>query len=350
MTLLSSHHLLKRGSSGYDVAAMLAKIAVIVFALEALIMCFLSGWHLTQTVIVEGLTDSILLTITSAPVIYWWVVKPFVSSTHAAREALAGELAAKALQAQQLQDALTTKTRLLLQNEDLRTRLQTVSTEASEASERAMQRIGADLHDGPAQLLSFAVLRLTKTEALVERLGDPSDIEELRRLRAAITDTLREVRNISSGLAPPSIDSATVGETIMLAVAMHEEHTGTTVHARLDALRSDRTTHPIRICVYRFVQEALSNCYHHAGGQGQEVSASATASQLNVIVSDKGPGFCPLEKASTGLGLSGLRARIEALGGSFSIQTSKTIGGTRLTATFKFVQNDQIEAADGTKV
>jgi signal transduction histidine kinase len=349
MTLSLSHTPLKVASVGYDVAIMLAKIAVIVFALEALIMGFLSGWHLTDTVIIEGLTDSILLTITSAPVIYLWVVKPFVTSTHAAREALASELAAKALQAQDLQNALTTKTRLLLQNEDLRERLQTVSIEASEASERALQRIGADLHDGPAQLLSFAVLRLSRIEPIVEGLGNPSNIDEFRRLRAAITDTLREVRNISSGLAPPNIDGATFGETIALAVALHEEHTGTIVRAHVDEIGCDHATNAIRICIYRFVQEALSNCYHHAGGKGQEVTGTINGSRLHVVVSDQGPGFCLTQNAQQGLGLSGLRARIETLGGRFAIQSNPVSGGTRLTANFEFAHQEQLEDAHGTK-
>lgn len=350
MTLLSPEQPLKAGTSGYEMAAMVGKIAVIVFALEALIMCFLSGWHLTQAVIVEGLTDSSILTITSAPLIYWWIVKPFVTSTHAAREALSGELAAKALQAQHLQNALTTKTRLLHQNEELRTRLQDVSIEASEASERALQRIGADLHDGPAQLLSFAVLRLSRIETIVAGLGHARDMDELHRLRAAITDTLREVRNISSGLAPPGIDGATIGETIALAVAMHEEHTGTTVRLQVDELGCDRATRTIRICIYRFVQEALSNCYRHAGGKGQEVFGTVNGTGLRVTVSDQGPGFCPLQSAQNGLGLSGLRARIETLGGKFVIQSNTTTGGTCLTATFDFKHPEHLEDADGTKV
>ncbi len=316
-------------------ARMLARIAIIVFALEALIMGTLSGWNLTQRVVLEGLTDATLLTISSTPVIYWWVVKPFVRSTYLARQALANELKIKALQAGQLEDTLAEKTRLLDQNEELSARLQHANAEVSEANERALQRIGADLHDGPAQLLSFAILRFGKLATLIETLGSPRDKEELHRMRSALTDTLREVRNISSGLSPPSIDTSSLSETISLAVAMHEEHTGTTVVLRTERLEKVAASKALKICTYRFIQEALSNSYRHAGGEGQIVTGTADGDRLIIVVKDRGPGFCPVEGAKKGLGLSGLRARIEALGGTLSIQSSATLGEARLTAEFE---------------
>jgi signal transduction histidine kinase len=77
-----------------------------------------------------------------------------------------------------------------------------------------------------------------------------------------------------------------------------------------------------KICVYRFVQEALNNAFRHGGGLAQEVKAIADDRYVAIEVSDKGDGFNPDELRPSSLGLAGLRERIESLGGALEIRTS----------------------------
>ena len=86
--------------------------------------------------------------------------------------------------------------------------------------------------------------------------------------------------------------------------------------------------------VYRFVQEGLSNAYRHAGGAGQKVECRAKPDTLRIAVSDTGGGFTPDADAGGvssqgGLGLAGLRDRIESLGARFEIHAAPG-RGTRL--------------------
>ncbi|TKB24966.1 MAG: sensor histidine kinase, partial [Mesorhizobium sp.] len=84
-----------------------------------------------------------------------------------------------------------------------------------------------------------------------------------------------------------------------------------------------------KISIYRFVQEGLNNAFRHGKGKGQQVRATMKGGKLLVEVQDTGPGFNPAR--SEGLGLAGLRERIESIGGQF--ETLSGPGGTRLVIT-----------------
>ncbi len=90
------------------------------------------------------------------------------------------------------------------------------------------------------------------------------------------------------------------------------------------------------ICLYRFAQEALNNAFRHAGGQGQRLGASYDGRTILVEVADSGPGFAAEHIAMGGerLGLSGLRYRVESLGGMLLINS--TVGhGAKLSVQFR---------------
>jgi len=220
---------------------------------------------------------------------------------------------------------------LLSQNEGLRLRLQRSNTTASAANERFLRRIGSDLHDGPAQLLSYSLLRLHKFAPLVEKDGAEKERRELSLIRDALSDTLREVRNISEGLALPEIDQTPFKDVIELAISSHERLTHTRVARSLGVLAEDAPL-SLKICAYRFVQEGLTNAFRHAGGNDQRVTAQGARS-LDITVSDGGPGIATDRLRAGGLGLVGLRARVESVGGNLEIQSASG-EGTRLVARF----------------
>jgi signal transduction histidine kinase len=163
------------------------------------------------------------------------------------------------------------------------------------------------------------------------KLDDPSLVaadapadgrrHELEAIRASLEDALYEIRSICRGLILPHIESSEVAELIRHAAHAHEQRTGTSV--RLD-LASEPT--PIsasaKICLYRFVQEALTNAYRHAGGAGQAIRTALETGRILVEVSDSGPGFDPERVRRDALGLAGLRQRVKSLGGSFAVETS----------------------------
>jgi signal transduction histidine kinase len=202
-----------------------------------------------------------------------------------------------------------------------------------ETSERFVRRLGADLHDGPAQLIGLALLRLDALHPLLA--AKDSNSEEFEKLRAVLQDCLREIRHLSAGLAPPDLDSLPLGKVLELAVRQHEQRTGSAVSSAIGTL-PENTSSQHRVCIYRFVQEGLNNAYRHAAAVGQMVQAASDGRELTVEVADKGPGFSPSSNSfgGGGLGLAGLRARVESLGGKFSLETQLR-SGTRLRASFQ---------------
>ncbi len=216
--------------------------------------------------------------------------------------------------------------RISAQNDALRQRVQAASRRGAETSERYMRRISAELHDGPAQALALASLRL---DALMRRAAVAQDDPEARNLRAVLDEALGEVRALCRGLALPELEGRGLGETLEMAVGAHERRTGTAVARDFaDSGMEARLPHPVLICLYRVVQEGLMNAWRHAPGAPVMVAATCRDGQLSVTVLDRGPGFDPAA-AGGGLGLAGLRERAESLGGEFALDTAPG-AGTRL--------------------
>jgi signal transduction histidine kinase len=227
---------------------------------------------------------------------------------------------------------------LLESNKQLQLRVERAYRSTASTNERFLRRVGADLHDGPAQLVGLALLRL-------DGLCDGRGQGETEAVRGALTDALVDLRRISAGLALPELRDASLEEAIDLAIRSHERRTGTAVDRDL-RLAGAEAPHDVVVGVYRLVQEGLSNAFRHAAGRGQKISAVSAHGRLDVSVVDEGPGLpagTPEPSSFTGIGLSALRDRIEALGGFFHIEPNPP-NGTRLMAVFTA---DALERTNG---
>jgi signal transduction histidine kinase len=209
-------------------------------------------------------------------------------------------------------------------NTDLRKRVQGAAARASAVNDQFLRQVGADLHDGPAQLMGFAALRLDSLRAAV---STPAGQEEIDGIERAVKDAMREVRSISRGLSLPDIETRAPCAILRGVADAHAARTGLPVALTCD-LPADLSLSPaIKICLYRFAQEGLTNAWRHADGAGQAVSAGLDAGRLRLVISDEGPGFATTRAASRpgeedgGLGLEGLRDRVESLGGQMECLT-----------------------------
>ena len=204
------------------------------------------------------------------------------------------------------------------QNRHLRLRVERASARGAELNERLLRRISADLHDGPAQLISLAALRLggvAQGRTKGERRG------ELEVVREALNEAIADIRSLSHGLSLPQIETLSVAEVIRKAAAAHERHTASPVRLTVEGQAPPTASGALKICVFRFVQESLNNAFRHAGGQDQAVDAQFAPSGLTLSVKNGLPeeaGRKAAEPREGGLGLSGMRERVESLGGRFT--------------------------------
>jgi signal transduction histidine kinase len=226
---------------------------------------------------------------------------------------------------------------LLAQNKELHERVRRAARRTTALNERFLRRFSAELHDGPAQDLGLALLRLDQLLPQPEpaqhlQNSESTGPSDFHTVQSSLRHALQEIRAISAGMGLPELENVTLAETVARAVRAHERRTGTQVALHTNALPENAPL-PVKITVYRIIQEALSNAYRHAHGADQQVEIDFGCNQLNVAISDKGPGFDKSYEAQWDehLGLAGMRERVESLGGVFQIE-SQPGSGTRVIA------------------
>lgn len=220
-------------------------------------------------------------------------------------------------QRSELERRVADSERMSRESRTLKVRAERASSRLAELNESFLKRISSELHDGPAQLIGLAALRL----ASLGRSRNKQDRErELAVVDGALTEAIREIRNLCKGLSLPEIDGVPIGRTVERVIRSHEARTDTTVSVDVDMPAA--VPHPVAISVFRFVQEGLNNAYRHANGAGQAVRGRVADGRLTLTVSNRLDGSSgPAESATPrGLGLEGLRERVESLGGSFDFR------------------------------
>lgn len=218
--------------------------------------------------------------------------------------------------------------RQLQENLDLTLRVKKGSQRAVALNERFLRRVGADLHDGPAQLMAYAALRMDSEQILSDDSNRATREEEVATIKESLDEAIRDIRIICRGLILPQIETLSVSEAARRAVEHYQLRTGASVDSAIEPL-NDEIPVAVKICAYRFIQEGLNNGWRHADAKGQRVEVKLLGSEITVIVQDTGQGFKEENVSLLGLGLAGLRERIESLGGKFEINSS--FAGTTLT-------------------
>jgi signal transduction histidine kinase len=223
---------------------------------------------------------------------------------------------------------------LLDQNNRLNERVQRAAASVTTLNEQNLRRIGSELHDGPLQELGLALLKvdtvIANCETPQKELSPNTTFPVLEKIQASLQSAMKEIRTISAGLSVPHLNELRLEEVVNRAVLAHMRRTGTRVDLKLDKL-PEKSSMPVKITIYRLLQEALNNAYQHAGGIGQEVTVRKDNGSLLLEVVDHGPGFDtrPDYSATGQLGLPGMRERVESLGGTFELESA--IGkGTRI--------------------
>jgi signal transduction histidine kinase len=147
-------------------------------------------------------------------------------------------------------------------------------------------------------------------------------------IKGAVQDALGEIRSISAGLRLPELDPLNVREVAERAVRAHERRSGARVALSVQDVPADAPL-PVKITLFRALEEALSNATRHGRGVGLSARVYGEAAGLSVCVSDRGPGFAPDEVPAEGhLGLANMRERAEVLGGRFEVKSAPGQGAT----------------------
>jgi signal transduction histidine kinase len=194
------------------------------------------------------------------------------------------------------------------------------ATEEAAAAERA--RLARELHDETAQQLVAIGRQLdllemeTGDEALRERLGEVHDM---------VDQALADVRRISRDLRPAILEDLGLKAAVEALAADCSRGGDVEVTVRLDGL-DESVTPRIELAMYRIVQEALTNCQRHAGARRVTIRLAGSNRDALVEVADDGAGFDATSFSAVvkggGMGLLGMRERVEEVGGRLEIDSA----------------------------
>jgi signal transduction histidine kinase len=174
------------------------------------------------------------------------------------------------------------------------------------------RRIERDLHDGAQQRLVSLALQLRGVQAAVPP-GAGELAARLADVGTELTGVLDELREIARGIHPAVLAQGGLRPAVK-ALARRSA-----VPVRLDLRVDGRLPEPLEVATYYVVSEALTNAAKHAGASQVDVEVSHDGRRLHACVRDDGRGGAHF---ADGSGLTGLRDRIEALGGRLTLQAT----------------------------
>ncbi len=216
--------------------------------------------------------------------------------------------------------------------------LRMLSAQLLTAQEVERKRIASELHDGISQSLSALKFCLENSLGLFERYGIEKGMPVLRSLIPKMQQEIEEVRRISMGLRPSTLDDLGIVPTIAWFC---REFRGIYHNIQLDT-RIDIEEHQvpprIKAVVYRIVQEGLNNVVKHAQANTVSIELRYATTMIELRISDNGHGFDLNDNTDQtgtgrGMGLSSMRERAENSGGSLSIASSRK-SGTSITVSW----------------
>lgn len=182
-----------------------------------------------------------------------------------------------------------------------------------QAEER--RRITREIHDSTMQLLSCLGLALTRLKLPEAAAQSPEIIAEMENL---LSEAQSELRTLSYLANPPPLEALGLHDALKALLHGFGRRSGLRPSLLWAGDRAP-VEHPTEIALYRVVQEALSNVHRHARAVHVAVTVSHSGDVTEVRIRDDGLGIPP--HPAYGVGLSGMRARLEEVGGSLTIRS-----------------------------
>ena len=196
------------------------------------------------------------------------------------------------------------------------------------AAERDLQQIILDIHDGPVQDIFGALSQIHLLRLRPElQAGDVSI--ELRRVEKSLERALSEIRSFMGAFRPPEFERRGIGAILEGLVVQHESLTGSTVDFKVES-ELPTVPLPVKISLYRILQEALANATRHARVRRHSVRVWASDGEIALEVKDDGKGFdvarVLANESEIGVmgghfGLRGMRDRVEIMNGTLHIES-----------------------------
>jgi signal transduction histidine kinase len=257
-----------------------------------------------------------------------YLVKPF-----SARELLArigARLEIARLQKQSEIQLLATQAQLEQKVQERTQELSFASQQLRELSAHILQaqdderrRLARELHDGVGQLLAAASMEVANVVGKIE--SSSTDGTSAANLQSLITQVNQEIRTMSYLLYPPLLDE--VGLKSALADYVQGFAHRSRIEVSLDVpAHLPRLERGLELCLFRIVQESLTNIHRHSGSKTAAIRITCEQGQLALEIRDHGKGISPeklaeIQSTGSGVGIRGMRERVRHFSGEITFQS-----------------------------
>ena len=193
-------------------------------------------------------------------------------------------------------------------------------------------RIARDLHDATSQELAVLNWNLSRLRSLVQ--VENSELRELvEQTKELAWQCSSRIRSATYLLHPPQLEEAGLSSAVAGLAEDFQQRSGILVVVETSA-ELGRFSEETEIAVFRMVQESLANVLRHSGSSIVRISLQKSSQWLKLAVADEGRSNKKIVTTAKfeerGLGIRGMRERLEQLGGSLTITCS--MRGTTLLA------------------
>jgi signal transduction histidine kinase len=210
--------------------------------------------------------------------------------------------------------------------EESQNNLRRLSQRLVQAQEGEKKILSRELHDEVGQMLTALGIELGNLGTLHDSdgAGFHARLEDAKSLNA---DTMRAIRDLAMGLRPSMLDDLGLEAALEWQGREFSRRTGVPANVEVNGAL-DYLSDAQRTCIYRVVQEALTNCARHANASNVRVSVSTRKDGVVALIRDDGDGFQPESPSARGLGLIGIQERVQALDGNVDISSKPKSGTT----------------------
>jgi PAS domain S-box-containing protein len=213
--------------------------------------------------------------------------------------------------------------------------LRRLSQEVMRTRDQERREAARALHESAGQSLAALKMTLGRLKGAVANNEDKA--QQLWNTAIELTEAaVREVRTVSYLMHPPLLDEAGLGAALRWYATGFTDRSGIDVILEIDD-HVGRQSQDIETTLFRMVQEALTNVHRYSGSRKAWIRIMRENGTIRAEVRDEGRGLRMDSKALTkaaplGVGISGMRERVEQLGGTFELESSPG-RGTTLRAT-----------------
>ncbi len=207
-----------------------------------------------------------------------------------------------------------------------REELEALSARLVDAQEEERRSISRELHDEVGQTLGALLVDLGQLSKLVP-VEDNFLQTHIVRIKSIAETAVKSIRNLALLLRPPMLDDLGLVPALEWQGREISRRGDMEVDVRSEGV-SEQLPDDVKVCIYRVVQEALTNAARHSSAKHAQVSVVQSGDNIRVQIADDGKGFAA--ERVRGMGILGMEERVKRLAGSLNIKSAPGKGTTVL--------------------